>query len=179
MKKILLASVAGAGLLASCGGVVTSNPVSNLAVTSYSTDWQLSTDVRDQSGQIIPKGTYLICDNKNTKMSVGVTWQGGLQQLALQFKGYTTGQTKTVATNPLNATNYSGSGTYDYTFGPLTAPLNVGGGKLSTQAIVVNPISTVNVKGYTYVLVQGYDLGGTGSNVAQSQKAIPVADCTL
>lgn len=177
MKKILLASVAGAGLLASCGGVLTADPVTNLAVSSYSTDWQLNSDVRDQNGQVIPKGTYLICDNKNTKMQVGVTFQGGLQQLALQFKGYNTGTTKTVATNPLNATNSSGSGTYEYTFGPNTAPLSVNGGNLSAQAIIVNPITNVTVKGYTYVRVQGYDLAGNASNVATSPTAIPVADC--
>ncbi|WP_414656797.1 hypothetical protein ACINK0_11545 [Deinococcus sp. VB343] len=180
MKKILLASVAGAGLLASCGNgsvIVETNPVTNLKVTSYTTNWQLTTEARDQNGQPIAKGAYLICDNRNTTMAVGATWQGGLQQLALQFKGYNTGATKTVATNPLGATNSTGSGTYEYTFGPETAPLNVGSGKISAQAIVVNPITTVNVKGYTYVRIQGYDVLGNPSNIAESEIAIPVADC--
>lgn len=175
MKKILLASLLGTSLLASCGDITVSRPLSNLNVTSYTTSWQLDKPVSDQNGQTLASGSYIICDNLNTEMQVHVTWTGELRKLALQFKGVTTGTQKIVSTQDLGYGNTSGSGGFTYTFGAGLAPL--GSGTLNAQSIVVNP-KTVTVKGYTYVNAQGIDSAGNLSNIAQSANSIPVADCT-
>lgn len=176
MKKMLLGAVGLSAMLASCGGVIVADPVTNLTVTGYQTNYQLTTDVRDQNGQTITKGSYVICDNRNTRVGVDVSWRGGLQQLAIQFKGARTGETKTVATEDYGPIDYRGAGRYEYTLQPGMAPQSLKNG-IGAQAIIVNPITNVNVKGYTFVRVQGYDAAGNASNISESVTQIPVVDC--
>lgn len=184
---MLLGAVGLSALLASCGEItiVIPDPIPNTqpsttlklkAVAGYSTSYRLTQDVRDQNGQTIAAGTYVICDNRNTDMTVDVTWTGGLSKLYAQFKGLRTGDYENVTFYPFGSVNYSGSGTATYTFGPGTAPQSVGK-NVSVQGIVVNPVTNVNVKGYTYVRLQGLDENGRASNIVESVTAIPVVDC--
>lgn len=181
MKKILLASVAGAGLLASCGGVTVTLPdyfsgrSSNLTLTNlsnYSTDWQLTRAVNDQSGNTLAAGTYVICDNKATQISADVAWTGTLSKLGLQLKGVRTGEVENLNLYPYSGVTGSGSTTATFSVGAGVAPQS-----LNPQAIVVNPVTNVTVKGYTYLRVQGADAIGLGSNILESNNSIPVVDC--
>lgn len=185
MKKILLASVAGAGLLASCGGDVTiripnffeGQPSKSLAITSVSnirTDWKLNTDVVDQNGKTIKAGSYVICDNKITNIDGDVSWTGPLSKLNLQLKGVTTGQTQNVSVYPYSGVATNGNVKAQFTIGEQMAPLSIG-----SQAIIVNPkpVTNVRVKGYTELVVHGVDPVGDYSNTKKAPNALPVMDC--
>lgn len=186
MKKMLLGAVGLSAVLASCGDLTvtlnpfvpdigTRQPSTTLRLTelsSFTTNWQLSEKVRDQNGQIISAGSYLICDNRNTDLTVNLKWTGDLRRLYVQFRGANSGATRGVNYFNFTGNTTSGSGTATYTFAPGTAPLS-----LNPQAIIVNPIKNVNVKGYTYVQLQGLDQNGNYSNVIQSVTQIPVVDC--
>lgn len=190
MKKQVTAAVGMVGLtgiLASCGtsatisfgfapGSAYSTGLILKNITDYSTNYQLSSDVKDQNGQTIPAGSYVICDNTSTTMNVDLTWAGGLSKLYVQFKGLTTNQTKTVQYYSFTGVDTSGSGSAQYILGAGTAPLSVSAGKLGAQGIVVNPV-VVDVKGYTYVRLQGVDSVGYNSNIIESATAVPVVDC--
>ncbi|SMB93099.1 hypothetical protein [Deinococcus hopiensis] len=177
MKKVLLGIVGLGAVLTGCGtDLALVDPVKNLNVTGYSTNYQLTTDVRDQNGGTIAAGSDVICDNLSTRVAVDVSWTGGLQQLAIQFKGARTGAAKTVVTDDYGPVDYRGAGSYEYTLMPNMAPQSAKSG-LGAQAIVVNPITNVNVKGYTYVRVQGYDVAGNASAISESVTQIPVVDC--
>lgn len=178
MKKILLASVAGAGLLASCGGDVTvsipdyfnggkSTSLTVNSVSNIRTDWKLTTDVVDQNGKTIKAGSYLICDNKTTNVEADVAWTGNLSKLGLQLQGVRTGDYKNGTVYPYGGVAGSGSTTATFVVGAGMAP----------QAIVVNPVNKVTVKGYTYLRVQGQDLLGGVSNIVESPNELPVVDC--
>lgn len=173
---MLLGAASLSAVLASCGGVTPVSPVRNLSVTGYETSYRLTQNVRDQNGNTIAAGSYVICDNRDTRVGVDVSWTGGLSQLAIQFTGARTGQTKTVATEDYGPIDYRGAGRYEYTLTPGMAPQTLKNG-LGAQAITVNPITNVTVKGYTYVRVQGYDAAGGASNIAESVTQIPVVDC--
>ena len=189
MNKLL--AVAGliglTGLLASCNVTVTPGPggggqssiLSLNAITSYKSSWVLQNDAFDQNGAKLSKGTQIICDNRNTDLDVGVSWTGGLQRIGVQFVGLKTGATSNVRVfgDAYSSTDFSGSGVATITIGKGVAPLKVGSG-LSAQAIIVNPVNTVTVKGNTYVQAIGEDRNGDLSNVVQSVTAIPVADCS-
>ncbi|GGL83060.1 hypothetical protein GCM10010840_21040 [Deinococcus aerolatus] len=181
-----MAAVGLTGVLASCGGVtVTADfgfapgsqyaPSLKLNELSYSTNYQAKTAFTDQNGNTVRAGEYLICDNANTTMLVDLKWTGGLNKLYLQFKGLSTGATQTVPFYAFNGSDTSGAGQAKFTFGPNTAPLSLSS-KLVSQAIVVNPV-IVNVKGNTYVRVQGIDQSGYNSNILESVTAIPVVNC--
>lgn len=185
MKKLLIAAVGMTGILAGCGSVTVTGdfgfapggqyaPNLTLKEIGYSTNYQASANFTDQNGGTVQKGDYLICDNANTTMFVDLKWTGGLNKLYLQFKGLTTGAKQTVPFYAFNSSDTSGSGQAQFTFGPNTAPLSVN--KVVPQAIVVNPV-IVNVKGNTYVRVQGVDQNGFNSNIIESVTAIPVVDC--
>ena len=111
-------------------------------------------------------------------MQVGVNWSGPLQQIGIQFKGLKTGQVSStrVFGDAYSAPDYSGSGSATINIGPGVAPLKVSSG-LSAQSIVVTPVTSVTVKGYTYVQAIGKDNNGNFSKVVSSVNAIPVADC--
>lgn len=187
MKKVLLAAVGLTGLLASCGGVVVTadfgfapgaqySPSLKLTeLTSYRTNYQTTAPFTDQNGNNIAAGSYVICDNAATVMTVNLKWTGGLDNLYVQFKGLKTGNVKTVQYYSFNGVDTSGSGTAEYTLGSGTAPLSLPG-KVSAQAIVVNPV-IVNVKGNTYVRIQGVDQFGYNSNILESVTAVPVVNC--
>lgn len=182
MKKILLAAVGMTGLLASCGditvlpgyynGIGTSSSLTLNGITSYTTDWQLSNAVQDQNGNTIAANTYVICDNKETNLTVGLNWTGGLSKLGIQLKGVNTGDYKNANFYPYSSVDYSGSGTATVKLSTYMAPLS-----FNQQSITVNPITKVNVKGYTTVSAQGLDSSGLASNVVNSSTKIPVMDC--
>ena len=146
-------------------------------VTSFTSQYQLQTDVRDQNNNTIAAGTYIICDDRNTQLQVGVAWSGPLQQIGIRFKGLTTGQTTSaiVYGDTYSAPDYSGSGSATINVGPGVAPLKVSSG-LSAQAIVVTPVTNVQINGYTYVQAFGKDDLGNYSNYVESATAIPVAN---
>lgn len=182
MKKILLASVAGAGLLASCGDVTVSIPdyfnggrSTTLALTKVSdirTDWQLTTDVKDQNGAPIRAGSYVICDNRTTNIEADVAWTGSLRNLGLQLRGVVTDDYMNANAYVYGGALGSGSTKATFTVGARMAPLSLNG-----QAIIVNPVTNVNVKGYTYLRVQGQDPQGGVSNILESSNSVPVVDC--
>ncbi|GHF28962.1 hypothetical protein HNQ07_000924 [Deinococcus metalli] len=188
MKKVLLAAIGVAGLsgvLASCGTTAVisigfapgTQRSSTLTLDSmaYTTNYQTQSAFTDQNGNSIAAGSYVICDNLSTQMYVDLEWTGGLKNLYVQFKGLSTGATKTVPFYPFSGVDYSGSGTATYTLGAGTAPLSVSP-KVGAQAIVVSPV-IVNVKGNTYVNVQGTDQYGYNSNILTSAQALPVVNC--
>ncbi|WP_309571954.1 hypothetical protein [Deinococcus sp.] len=188
MKKMMLAAVGIVGLtglLASCGTTATVSfgfapgpqRSSTLMLDSmaYTTNYQTQSDYTDQNGNTIAAGSYIICDNLSTQMYVDLAWTGGLKNLYVQFKGLSTGSTKTVPFYAFSGVDYSGSGTATYTLGAGTAPLSVSP-KVGAQAIVVTPV-IVNVKGNTYVNVQGIDQNGYNSNILTSVTALPVVNC--
>lgn len=176
MKRMLLAAVGLTGLLASCGvnipaitpGTGQSSTLSLNTINAYTTSWQLTEDVTDQNNNVLKKDTYVVCDDAATTLYVNVAWTGYLSKLYVQFKGLTTGNYKNVDPYIVNAG--SGSGTAQYTFNAGTAPLSI-----KPQAIIVN--GKVNVKGNTYVRLQGVDSSGYYSNILESANAIPVLDC--
>lgn len=188
MKKVLLAAMGLSGVLASCGGSVVvgvgggyygDGQSTNLqlnSLTNYRTSWQLSSNVQDQSGRTLTAGTYIICDNTNTDISVDLTWTGGLSKLGLQLRGVNSDTYRNISVYPYSVVDTSGSGTATYSLGAAMAPLATKS-SLSAQAIVVNPITAVDIKGYTYVRAQGLDAFGLASNVLTSGYSIPVVDC--
>lgn len=185
MKKILLASVAGAGLLASCGGVTvtlpdyfsgTPSPTLRLTgLTNYTTNWRLSENVTDQNGRTLTADTYIICDNKNTTIYADVAYTGGpLSKLGLQLNGQSGQFAPYNVSTPFIYTGGATSGTIqtEFNIGQEVAPLSLG-----AQAIVVNPVNRVDIKGYTFLRVQGQDNVGRSSNTLTSPNSIPVVDC--
>lgn len=185
MKKLALAAIGLTGILASCGVTVTvsdgftpgSDASNSLSLNefAYSTQYRTKTDYRDQNGSFIAAGSYIICDNKNTIMYVDLNWTGGLKQVYVQFKGLKTGGTEGVSFYSYSTADYSGSEVLEATFGPGTAPLSISG-KLGAQTIEVNPV-ILDVKGNTFVKIQGLDEIGRYSNVLTSAQAFPVVDC--
>ena len=181
MKKVLLAAVGLSGLLASCGGSVVvgvggyygddaSSTLMLNSITNYRTDWQLSSAVQDQQGNVIPANTYVICDNTTTNISFDVNWTGYMAALGLQLKGLNTGAYENIGVSLINSS--SGQVSASYAIGSGVAPQNI-----KPQAIIVNPITSVDIKGYTYVRAQGIDGTAAASNVVSSTVAIPVVDC--
>ncbi|MDK2011807.1 MULTISPECIES: hypothetical protein [Deinococcus] len=184
MKKIALAAAALASALAGCSVTVSvpdftpgtqPSPSLRLKEFTYSTQYRTAADYRDQDGTFIAAGSYIICDNKSTTMYVDLDWTGGLKEVYAQFEGLKTGGTKNFSFYSYGAADYSGSGLLSATFGPGTAPLGLPG-QLGAQAIVVNPV-ILDVKGNTFVKVQGVDEAGRYSNVLESAQAFPVVDC--
>ena len=82
---------------------------------AYTTNYQTQSDYTDQNGNTIAAGSYIICDNLSTQMYVDLAWTGGLKNLYVQFKGLSTGSTKTVPFYAFSGVDYSGSGTATYT----------------------------------------------------------------
>ncbi len=185
MNRGILGLIGAAALLSSCNVTVTTPAYSSSgtlhldAISSYQSQYSLLTSAQDQNGNTLAAGTPIICDNRNTRLDVGVDWTGDLQQIGIRFKGALTGSTSNtnVFGDRYSAPDYSGSGTASITIRPGLAPLKVSNG-VSAQAIIVTPISTVNVKGYTYVQAFGKDSSGNYSNVVESVNQIPVADCS-
>lgn len=183
MKKVffsLMAAVSVTALSACNGSVVIEIPgfipnpsgeskTLKLNEIGIQTSYQLSQDVKDQNGKTITKDTFIICDNKSTQMSVDVKWSGYLDKLYIQFKGATSPKKRELFSD---VNNGSGSATVGYTLNAGTAPLNV-----SPKGIVVNPIAKVDVKGYTYVKVQGVDQSNMVSNILTTVTQTPVVDC--
>lgn len=182
---MLLAAVGLVGLLASCGPNSTlqitikdANPwltyekapeLKLKDITSFTTNHTLSADVKDSNtGRTISKGSYVICDNMNTQLSVGLTWQGKLSELYAQFQGMNTGEVlnKTVPNYKI-AYPTAGKGTAEFQIGAGMAPLG----------ITVNPVTVVKVLGETTVALQGVDENGYASNAIAAVNAIPVMEC--
>ena len=182
-KTMVGMGVAGlVALLSACDVSVTvpdlgsSSTLKLTGVTSYTSQYQLQTDVQDQNGASLAAGTYIICDDRNTQLTVGVGWSGPLQRIGIRFVGLTNGTTSSIAYgNNFSTPNYSGSGSATVTFGAASAPLSVSSG-LKAQAIVVTPVTNVQINGYTYVQAFGQDDLGNYSNTVQSATAIPVAN---
>lgn len=147
-------------------------------VTSFSSEYTLQRSAFDQNGNILPVGSSIICDNRDTRLEVDVAWSGDLQQIGVQFKGLSTGDVSTtrVFGTKYTAPDYSGQGFANIVVSPGMAPLKVSSG-LSAQRITPTPITNVNVKGNTYVQAIALDSRGRQSNVVESVNAIPVADC--
>lgn len=183
MKKIVLAAVGLTGLLASCGGTVVvqpSDPVRNLQLSAYQSQYTLPTEYRDTTtGVTYPRGTSIICDNLNTRLSVDLTWDGTINMVGARLVGRDTGATRTVYSSNLGDLYSARPSTFEFVVGPNTAPLSMTRTGLSSQAIVVTPVNTFTVKGATFVDVQAQSSDGTVSNVVKSVQALPVADCTL
>ncbi|WP_291426751.1 hypothetical protein [Deinococcus sp.] len=187
MKKTLLAAVVGlTGVLASCGETTITwdgygyygdpyvgSGLSLNSISAYDTNWHLSSDIKDQSGRIIPATTAVICDNATTITTFDINWSGYMRQVGLQLKGLTTGNYKDAGIYDVNSS--AGSTSAQISIRRGLAPLNV-----APQNVTVNPVNVtpnVTVKGYTYVAAQGTDSAGRYSNIVTSQYSIPVLNC--
>ncbi|WP_189071468.1 hypothetical protein [Deinococcus sedimenti] len=183
MKNSVLIGLGLVGLLASCGSTVvvgTTDPVRNLKLSAYQSQYTLPADYTDTAtGTTYSKGTSIICDNLNTRLSVDLTWDGSINMIGARLVGRDTGQTRTVYSSALGDLYSSRPTTFEFVVGPNTAPLSVESKRLSSQAIVVTPVNTFTVKGATFVDLQAQSSDGTKSNMVQSVQALPVADCTL
>ncbi len=200
MKRLMMAAVGLTGVLASCGGVEvivepitvtppvlvtptnpgnTGTPVSNLQLVAYQSQYTLPTAYTDtKTGTTYAKGSSIICDNLNTRLSVDVDFNGTINQFGVRLEGRDTGATDTIYSGPLGNIRSSNPTRFEFTVGSNVAPLSLGANKLAPQAIVVTPVNTFTVKGATFVSVQAKSADGTVSNLVDSVQAIPVADCT-
>ncbi|MDV6373503.1 hypothetical protein [Deinococcus arenicola] len=183
MKRLLMAAVGLTGVLASCGGVEVIIdpgivPVSNLRLLSYTSQYTLANDAVDtKSGTVYSKGTPIICNNLNTRLSVDVTFNGTINQFGARLEGRDTGMTKTVYSNALGNIPSGNPSTFEFVVGPNTAPLSVQPRGLGAQAIVVTPVNTISVQGASFVTVQAQSGDGTVSNSVSSVQALPIANC--
>ncbi|MFC4425298.1 hypothetical protein [Deinococcus navajonensis] len=168
MKRLLMVALGTSGVLASCttSGSVPYEAV-NLTGVQYTSNWSYT----DANGQT----QYVICDNRDTTVTMNVTWTGPLARLDALFEGATTQRAPVVKTTGDFAPDYSGQDTFTYTFAPGLVPLAVGKGSsaLRAQAIVVNPVN----RGTSFVSVRGYNPNGLQSNTVQVPQGIPVYNC--
>ncbi|WP_293911373.1 hypothetical protein [Deinococcus sp.] len=174
----LVGMVGLTGLLASCnvtvtpGGTTDNLQLSN--VSEFSSVYSLRSAQTDQTGASYAAGTYVICDNIDTDITVGYRWTGGIKKVAFQLVGYNNGGNSDTYSYTYTLTDFSGSDSLTGTIGAGLAPLKIHDG-LKRQAIIVNPVFVV--KGKSYVRVQGVDSYGNKSNVVESPTVILIADC--
>lgn len=180
MKRVLLGAVGLSALLASCGGsVVVVDPVSNLQLRSYQSQYTLPTAYTDQNGTVYAAGSSVICDNLDTRIQFEADWSGSINEIGARLVGRDTGNTKTVYSGELGSVYSNGSEAFEFNVAPGVAPLSVRKPGLGAQGIVVTPVRTFTVKGASFLDIQARSADGTVSNVAQSVQALPVADCNL
>lgn len=183
MKKIFAVAAGLTGLLSSCmvmgsGGGGGVDPVRNLQLLAYQSQYVLPAAYTDTgTGTVYPAGSSIICDNRSTRLSVTVQWQGSIDNLGVRLEGAKYGGTQTVFSDPLGGLYSPSPTSFDITLGANVAPLKVGTRTLGAQGITVNPVNTFTVKGATFVTVQARSADGTLSNVVRSVQALPVADC--
>lgn len=180
MKKLLMAAVGLTGVLASCGVEVSTpvDPVSNLKLVNFTSEYVLANDAVDvNSGKQYSKGTPIICNNRNTRLSVDVTYNGTINEFGARLEGRDTGTTKTIYSQPLGNVYSGNPSTFEFTVGPNTAPLSVQPKGVSAQAINVTPVNTISVQGASFVTVQARSGDGTVSDTDSSVQALPIANC--
>ena len=166
MKKMLLGAVGLSAVLASCGGVAVDD------TRGVRSEFQLATNVTDvNTGATLNAGTYVICDNTNTDVELNVSWLAGTQAINLYAYGEYYGEGKYLATYNVSGTP-GGNAALLFTVGAYTAPLNV-----KPQAIIVTPVTNVDVKGYTRLGVRAVDSQGNVGTIQQSSYVFPVVDC--
>lgn len=155
------------------------DPVRNLQLVEYRSSYTLPRAYTDtNTGTTYAAGSSVICDNLSTRLSATLTWQGNAARFGFQLEGSQGG--KAAVFTPMLSNGYaSGPTEFEVTVGAGVAPLSVSRAGLQGQAIVVQPVNTFAVKGFTFLNVQGVSRNGTPSNVARSVQGIPVADCTL
>lgn len=139
-----------------------------LKSAQYTSNWSY-VDANNQT-------QYIICDDRETTVTMDVTWTGPLARLDALFEGATTQRAAMTRTTGVFAPDYSGRDTFTYTFGAGMVPLAVAkgdSGSLKAQAIVVNPTN----KGTSFVTVQGFNPDGVPSNKIQVPQGIPVYNC--
>ncbi|MBZ9712116.1 hypothetical protein [Deinococcus multiflagellatus] len=180
MKRAALAALGLMGVLASCNVTVTgptAQPVTITQLNSYTSDYYYETVENGQT-----KRNYVICNDRQTRLYLDVSWSGPLSQLGARFTTTRNGSTssKEVSTNVFGA-NTSGRDTFTYTIGAGALPLSARSGgptlaaqKLAAQAIVVTPSTMGNVA----VDIWGYNPDGLKSRELQAPGTIPiVASC--
>lgn len=167
---MLLGAVGLSAVLASCGGVSVDN---DLGIRS---EYQLASDVTDvNTGRVLAKGTYVICDDRATEVELNVSWLAGTKAINLAAYGEYYGEGRLLSTYNVNP-NTGGSGTLVFTVGAFTAPQSVD--RMQAQAIVVTPINVnVDVKGYTRLGAQAINTQGVAGSVQTSDYVFPVVDC--
>lgn len=187
MKKLLLAALGLTGVLASCGDggtMADSTPPTLTNASGLYTNHKLTVTATDvDTGTVYPAGTYVICDNRNTTIELSVSWTGQLWDLDLFTIGGYYGSTYDYLGSYAADGRWNGSGTISYTFGPNAAPLSLDS-KLSAQAITVNPVTAIRVKGFTGIAVQGNSYTNVAGNYLTAKTLnsvnvdyLPVVDC--
>lgn len=163
-----MAGLGVSGLLASCA---TSGSVPYGAVALQSVQYTSNWSYTDANGQ----NQYVICDDRDTTVTMNVTWTGPLARLDALFEGATAQRTPVVKTTGDFQPDYRGQDTFTYTFGAGLVPLALskGSAALRAQTIVVNPTN----KGTSFVSVRGYNPNGIQSNTLQVPQGIPVYNC--
>lgn len=148
MKKIALMALGLTGVLASCGGgVSTENPPR--------TDFRLAEKVTYDNGtKSLAAGTYIICNNLPTGVEATIQTDPGVSSFLVIAKGVEYGKEVTVREAPADT---DGQTSVTFKFNPGVAPLS-----LDAQSIVVNPkpVKNVNVIGFTDFGVRTFDANG-------------------
>ncbi|GBF06572.1 hypothetical protein DAERI_090158 [Deinococcus aerius] len=166
---MMLGAVGLSAVLASCGGVAIDDS------QGPRSQYQLATDARDtNTGKVIPKGTYVICDNKSTDVELDVNWLVGTSKINLLAFGEYYGEGRYLDTYQVDPST-GGSGTLVFTIEKGVAPQNLN--VVKPQAIIVTPITNVNVKGYTRLGAQAVNAQGVAGTIQQSDYVFPVVDC--
>ena len=181
MNKVTMAAglLGLTGLLASCNVTVTpGGPSGTLTgVTSFSSQYVTDRTITDQTGHTYAQGTYLICDNYDTPLTIGYSWAGTLSNVKFTLKGYNTGGSSTALNRTYSPASSAGSDSFTGTVGAGIAPLSLPGSTaLKSQSITVNPVVT-NVKGASFVSVSGTGGDGYDAGTVESTTVIIIADC--
>lgn len=173
-------AVAGLLLTACTPPPVVVDPVRNLQLLSYGSEYVLAAEATDpRTGQVYAAGSPILCDNLSTRVTFDAIWQGSVDLVGAKLLGLESGVSRVVYTEPLGNLTASGPRTFEFVNAPGAIPLSVGPRTFSAQAIVVKPVARVTVKGAAFLAVQARSADGSVSNVAESVQALPVAECAL
>lgn len=174
--------LAGLGvMLTACTEVrVVVDPVRNLQLLSYQSEYVLAENATDpRTGQVYAAGSSILCGNLSTRVTFDAIWEGTADLVGAKLLGLESGVSRVVYTEPLGNLSTNGPVTFEFANAPGAIPLSVRGRGLTAQAIVVRPVNDLNVRGAAFLAIQARSADGSVSNVAESVQALPVADCTL
>lgn len=176
-----MAALGMTGLLAGCSVEIGTpiEPVSNLKLLKYTSEYVLANDAVDtNTGQTYSKNTPIICNDRSTRLSVDVTFNGTINEFGVLLEGSRTGNTKPIYSQPLGNMSSGNPSVFEFVVGPNAAPQSVQRAGLSAQGITVTPINTISVQGASFVTVQARSGDGTVSNPVSSVQALPIANCS-
>ena len=169
MKKILLASVAGAGLLASCGGtVITGGAVATL--TNIKTEYRTQDNRYVACGNVLENGAQ---QSANNQVAIYFDASGEVDTINLNLRGNTDSTFDGNYSKTLYNTDYTALNNNSYKV-IFDAKPETG---LLPQAIVVNPVKRtvkiVTVDNYAGSFYAALTLNSNGQSGTATTKALP------